>query len=138
MTEYKGGGARLPRMTRTRAAAAGFGLGAMLALSPMVWAQDPPAASQASPIIPQQSFAPLVKRVQPAVVNISVTEKSGVDIVPRVQINTGGAEGGQSSGAFQALIGMLLSEKGVAMLGNQVAANDAPPQPPSNETIAAE
>jgi serine protease Do len=81
MTEYKGGGARLPRMTRTRAAAAGFGLGAMLALSPMVWAQDPPAASQASPIIPQQSFAPLVKRVQPAVVNISVTEKSGVDMM---------------------------------------------------------
>jgi len=65
-------------------------------------------------------------------------EKSGVDIVPRVQINTGGAEGGQGSGAFQALIGMLLSEKGVAMLGNQVAANDAPTSPPSNDTIAAE
>ncbi|MBV9881632.1 MAG: hypothetical protein JO276_01330, partial [Sphingomonadaceae bacterium] len=65
-------------------------------------------------------------------------EKSGVDIVPRVQINTGGAEGGQGNGALQALIGMLLSEKGVSMLGNPVAANDLPPQPPSNDVIAAE
>jgi len=71
-------------MTRTRAAAAGVGLAAVLALSPMVWAQDPAAggaAPQASPIIPQQSFAPLVKRVQPAVVNISVTEKSGMEMM---------------------------------------------------------
>src|SRR4029077_288912 len=42
----------------------------------------PPAAATippAAPIMQQQSFAPLVKRVQPAVVNISVTEKSGVE-----------------------------------------------------------
>ena len=88
MTEHPAGGARLPRVTRTRAAAAGFGLGAVLALSPMVWAQNPaaettvpPGASPASPIIPAQSFAPLVKRVQPAVVNISVTEKSGMEMM---------------------------------------------------------
>jgi serine protease Do len=87
MTEHPAGGARLPRVTRTRAAAAGFGLGAVLALSPMVWAQNPSAAEAtlppgaASPIIPQQSFAPLVKRVQPAVVNISVTEKSGMEMM---------------------------------------------------------
>jgi uncharacterized membrane protein YqiK len=56
-------------------------------------------------------------------------EKSGVDIVPRVQINTGG-EGGQSGGAMQALIGMLLSEKGMGMLGTPTAAaaNDAKPE----------
>jgi serine protease Do len=86
MTDLPAGNTRLPRLTRTRAAAAGFGLGAVLALSPMVWAQDPPAgsaavapASQTSPMMPAQSFAPLVKRVQPAVVNISVTEKSGME-----------------------------------------------------------
>jgi serine protease Do len=85
MTEYPAGAARLFRVTRTRAAAAGFGLGAVLALSPMVWAQDPPAAGTAAavpqpgPVVAPQSFAPLVKRVQPAVVNISVTEKSGLE-----------------------------------------------------------
>jgi uncharacterized membrane protein YqiK len=66
-------------------------------------------------------------------------EKSGVDIVPRVQINTGGAGGNDGNGSLQALIGMLLSEKGVSMLGSPVAANDRPPEPPSPPTeIAAE
>src|SRR5437660_10646637 len=73
---------RRPRLQQTRAAALGFSLGATLALSPLVWAQDPPttatAPEQTAPV-PQQSFAPLVKKVLPAVVNISVTEKSGVE-----------------------------------------------------------
>ena len=51
-------------------------------------------------------------------------EKSGVDIVPRVQINTGGASGSEGAGSLQALIGMMLSEKGVAMLSSPAAAND--------------
>jgi serine protease Do len=52
-------------------------------LSPLVWAQNPPATApvpeQNAPVLPQQSFAPLVKKVLPAVVNISVTEKSDVE-----------------------------------------------------------
>jgi serine protease Do len=77
---------RQPWFTKTRSAALGFGLGATLALpslvwAPLGWAQNPPAATQQAPseaavLSPQQSFAPLVKRVQPAVVNISVNEKS--------------------------------------------------------------
>jgi serine protease Do len=77
---------------RGRAAAVGIGLGA-LALTPMVWAETPPtptpsATPAASPsatpsatmtapvaLMQQESFAPLVKKVLPAVVNISVTEK---------------------------------------------------------------
>ena len=52
-------------------------------------------------------------------------EKSGVDIVPRVQINSGGAgAGGEPAGSLQALIGMLLSEKGAAMLAGPAAPND--------------
>ena len=51
-------------------------------------------------------------------------EKSGVDIVPRVQINTGGGAGGEAAGSLQALLGMLMSEKGAAMLTGP-AANDA-------------
>ena len=59
-----------------RAAALGFGLGATLALSPLVWAENPPTAASAGPLnatpqtmtspvalIQQQSFAPLVKKV---------------------------------------------------------------------------
>lgn len=51
-------------------------------------------------------------------------EKSGVEIVPRVQINSGAAVGGEAAGGIQALIGMLLSEKGAAMLAGPAAAND--------------
>jgi len=61
-------------------------------------------------------------------------EKSGVDIVPRVQISTGGGSGAEGGNALQALIGMLLSEKGIGMLHSPAAANDAKSAPP----IAAE
>ncbi|HEX3863277.1 MAG TPA: DegQ family serine endoprotease [Stellaceae bacterium] len=78
-----------PWFTKTRAAAVvSVGLGATLALSPLGWAQStPPSPSGPAsspvtsqmPALPQQSFAPLVKRVLPAVVNISVTEKNSVE-----------------------------------------------------------
>src|SRR5271154_6868107 len=77
---------RLPQLTRGRAAAVAFGLGATLALTPMVWAENPTALpttpqTMTAPValIQQQSFAPLVKKVLPAVVNISVTQKAGAD-----------------------------------------------------------
>jgi serine protease Do len=65
-----------------RGVAAGVGLGATLTLSPLVWAENPPASgnmSAAAPttVLPHESFAPLVKRVLPAVVNISVTQSAG-------------------------------------------------------------
>ena len=91
MTEHPAGSGRQPRFGKTRAAAVGFGLGATLALSPLVWAQNPrqnapgpnapPPLSHGAPMLPQQSFAPLVKRVLPAVVNISVTEQSGPEMM---------------------------------------------------------
>ena len=84
MPQDRAGLPRHPWFTKTRAAAAGIGLGATLALSPLVWAQTPqpmPAATPPGPMLQQQSFAPLVKRVLPAVVNISVTEKSGVQMM---------------------------------------------------------
>ena len=85
MTQLSADPVRHPWFKKTRAAALGFGLGATLALSPLAWAQNPPGDEAGSPpssaaqAVPQQSFAPLVKRVLPAVVNISVTEKSGTD-----------------------------------------------------------
>ncbi|WP_267381263.1 MULTISPECIES: SPFH domain-containing protein [unclassified Sphingomonas] len=64
-------------------------------------------------------------------------EKSGVDIVPRVQINSGSVAAGEGGGgSLQALIGMLLSEKGMAML-NSPAANDKAGLP-NHSGIAAE
>jgi len=84
MTDLPAEPLRRPWFKKTRAAALGFGLGATLALTPLVWAQSPPAPGEAPPpaagLMPQQSFAPLVKRVLPAVVNISVTEKSGAKV----------------------------------------------------------
>jgi serine protease Do len=79
-------------LNRKRAAALGFGLGATLALSPLVWAENPPnagtlpqAASQTmtSPValMQHQSLAPLVKKVSPAVVNISVSRRTDADAV---------------------------------------------------------
>jgi serine protease Do len=74
---------------RRRAALASIGLGTVLALCPQVWAQTPPAGTgtnSPAPAVPapgvilqQESFAPLVKRVLPAVVNISVTENQHAD-----------------------------------------------------------
>jgi serine protease Do len=66
--------ARRPWWRARRGALAALGLGATLALSPLVMAENPPAP-QITGEAPRPSFAPLVKRVLPAVVNISVTEK---------------------------------------------------------------
>ncbi len=64
-------------------------------------------------------------------------EKSGVDIVPRVQISSGGDKGEASGGSLiQALIGMMLSEKGMALGAATGAANDKAIGPP--KVIAAE
>lgn len=55
-------------------------------------------------------------------------EKSGVDIVPRVQINGGAStgEGGQGNGLVDALMGLVLADKGQAL----AAPADAAPQRP--------
>ena len=90
MTEHPAGSGHHPWVGKARSAAVGFGLGATMALSPLVWAQNPaadtppnaaPPLSHGAPTLPQQSFAPLVKRVLPAVVNISVTEQSGPEMM---------------------------------------------------------
>jgi uncharacterized membrane protein YqiK len=67
-------------------------------------------------------------------------ETSGVDVVPRVQISTGGDAGASAGGgALQALIGMLLSEKGMSLLATP-AANDRGPVtlPDEDAEVAAE
>ena len=93
MAVFKDSDTPHPWLNRKRAAAIGFGLGATLALSPFVWAENPPITDnppKVTPAVPQtltspvaliqqQSFAPLVKKVSPAVVNISVSQKAEAD-----------------------------------------------------------
>jgi serine protease Do len=62
---------RFPAHRRGAMLAAVLALG--LAAAPLVRAEEAPAAS---PAVQLPSFAPIVKRVMPAVVNISVTEKA--------------------------------------------------------------
>ena len=50
-------------------------------------------------------------------------ERSGVDIVPRVQISSG--EQGQGGTLVDALMGLVLADKGMASLTGPAAANDA-------------
>ncbi len=83
--EVRENNGRRPWLRKSRAAALGFGLGATLALSPFVWAENPAGNAagdtMTSPmaLMQHQSFAPLVKKVSPAVVNISVTQSAGSD-----------------------------------------------------------
>ena len=65
-------------------------------------------------------------------------EKSGVDIVPRVQINSGTDGGAAGGSVLQALLGMLVSEKGLAMIAEPSAANDKTGRPITHPGIAAE
>ncbi|MBV9861348.1 MAG: DegQ family serine endoprotease [Alphaproteobacteria bacterium] len=82
MSESPAGMSRHPWVKRSHAAALGFGLGATLVLAPLGWADNPappsvpPTMTSAPALLQQQSFAPLVKQVLPAVVNISVTQRA--------------------------------------------------------------
>jgi serine protease Do len=116
LAELKDNNIRHPRLGKTRAAALGFGLGATLALSPFVWAENPPAVggqpqaaasapeTMTSPIglLQHQSFAPLVKKVSPAVVNISVTQKAAADAM--VEEPEGGASPGFPNSPFDEML----------------------------------
>ena len=65
---------------RVRAAALATSVGFALAFAPLALAETtPPPLTQSAPAVQVPSFSPLVKKVMPAVVNISVTEKAGGD-----------------------------------------------------------
>src|SRR5438094_10355222 len=94
MREFENERAGSPWLNRRRSAAIGFGLGATLALSPFVWAENPPAAGsppQATQTTPQtmtspialvqhQSLAPLVKKVSPAAATISASRRAAAAV----------------------------------------------------------
>jgi serine protease Do len=81
---------------RVRAAALATGVGLSLALAPLAWAEAP-APQAAGTALPLPSFSPLVKKVLPAVVNISVVEKSDVADDAEQDSDQGGQQGAPSS-----------------------------------------
>jgi serine protease Do len=85
---------------RVRAVALAGTVGFGVALAPLAWSWAeapqalPPAAGTASTL---PSFSPLVKRVLPAVVNISVTERAGGAQAEEQDMDNGGDQGMPSS-----------------------------------------
>ena len=69
------------------------------AAAPMAAFAQAPAAGSGSAIVPMPSFAPMVKKVLPAVVNISVTEKS--DVATSDDDEDQGQQLGQNDNPFQ-------------------------------------
>jgi serine protease Do len=87
------------RRVRTLALATSVGLG--LALAPAAWAQTASPAPLLQPQVPSSalpSFAPLVKKVLPAVVNISVTERGNAPDGDEDQDADADTPGGGSQG----------------------------------------
>ncbi|HEY1798746.1 MAG TPA: DegQ family serine endoprotease [Stellaceae bacterium] len=117
---------RRPWWKGRRGVALAAGLGATMALSPFVWAETTTAPNTStgaatpipSPVIPQQSFAPLVKRVLPAVVNISVTEKPGATDLSDESFGDNGDNGGQNS-PFDQFLKRFFEQNGNGQLPHQ-------------------
>ena len=80
-----------------------FAVGAVftvaLAAAPMAAFAQAPTGGSGSAIVPMPSFAPMVKKVLPAVVNISVTEKS--DAATSSDDDQGDQQLGQNDNPFQ-------------------------------------
>ncbi len=86
---------------RLRAVALATSVGASLALAPLAWAETPaPVPQVATPTAALPSFAPLVKKVLPAVVNISVTEKATAADTDEMDEDQGGPQEGFPQSPF--------------------------------------
>ncbi len=102
---------------RVRAAALATGVGLSLALAPMAWADTAaPLGAGAAAQLP--SFSPLVKKVLPAVVNISVTEKP--DTAAADEQDMGGDQGdqqGMPSSPFDEFLRKFFEQQGQGFPG---------------------
>jgi serine protease Do len=128
MTQFDFDKNRRPWWKGRRGVALAAGLGATLALSPLVWAETTAAPGAATgtptpiptPTIPQQSFAPLVKRVLPAVVNISVTEKPGATDMSDESFGNGN---GESNSPFDQFLKRFFEQNGNGQLPREFGSN---------------
>ncbi|MGO8914877.1 MAG: DegQ family serine endoprotease [Stellaceae bacterium] len=100
---------------RVRAAALATSVGLSLALGPMVWAETTTPAPQGAGAAAQlPTFAPLVKKVMPAVVNISVTEKAGTpaDDEQDADNDQGGPQQGMPNSPFDEFLRRFFEQQG--------------------------
>jgi serine protease Do len=111
---------------RARGVALATSVGLSLAFAPLAWADTtpPPLTAQAAAL---PSFAPLVKKVLPAVVNISVTEKpTAADNGDMEEEDQGGPEQGFPPSPFDQFLRKFFEQQGHGMPG-------MPMQPNPNE-----
>ena len=106
---------------RVRAAALATSLGLGLALAPLAWAETAapaPLPQMSSPSAPLPSFAPLVKKVLPAVVNISVTEKANAPEEDEQDMDSEqGPQRGMPSSPFDEFLRKFFEQQGQGMPG---------------------
>ncbi|HEX7968466.1 MAG TPA: DegQ family serine endoprotease [Stellaceae bacterium] len=118
---------------RVRAAALATGIGLSVALSPLAWAQTGPQTAQTALASQLPSFAPLVKKVVPAVVNISVTEKAGTPADDTEDQDSGPDQGGPRQGfpqsPFDEFLRRFFEQQGPQGQGQPFGNRNTPTQP---------
>ncbi|HXZ01981.1 MAG TPA: DegQ family serine endoprotease [Stellaceae bacterium] len=105
---------------RVRAAALATSVGLSLALAPLAWAQtETPAPQGAGPGAQLPTFAPLVKKVLPAVVNVSVTEKVGMAAGDEQDMDgdRGGPQPGMPPSPFDEFLRKFFEQQGQGFPG---------------------
>jgi serine protease Do len=104
---------------RVRAAALATTVGLGLVLAPSVWAQQapPPLPQTTTPTAQLPSFAPLVKKILPAVVNISVTEKAVGDGDQDMESEDGGPQQGMPQSPFDEFLRKFFEQQGQGFPG---------------------
>ncbi len=105
---------------RVRAAALATGVGLGLAFAPMALAEMPQGAGTVTPL---PSFSPLVKKVLPAVVNISVTEKSDAAADDAQDDGDQGDQQGMPSSPFDEFLRKFFEQQGQGFPGMPMRPN---------------
>ena len=101
-----------PRLARLRAAALAAGLGVSLALAPLAYAQD---SGSSGNLVQMPSLSPIIKKVLPAVVNISVLEKASADQTADEEDATPGQIPGVPQGSpFDQFLKKFFEDQGIS------------------------
>ncbi len=101
-----------PRLRRLRAAALAAGLGASLAFAPLAQAQD---GGSSGGLVQMPSLSPIVKKVLPAVVNISVLERADVtdQTADEGDGDLGQVPGGSQNSPFDEFLKKFFEDRGI-------------------------
>ena len=110
--------AKASAFRRIRAAALATSVGLGLALTPLAFAEIS-APQNVAPVVSLPSFAPMVKKVLPAVVNISVTEKANAPAEDEqdTENDQGGPQQGMPSSPFDEFLRKFFEQQGQGFPG---------------------